>query len=157
MSSSNRILSKEKYSLCDQQADIFSLAVERGLPPACFVRSFMNGEFARAMDDGSFSHSFFSSSDVVGEISLKLKSKRGDGQYPQETLHWVGYIYRFWAIEKNTSSKEIIKIAPFSLMVKFCPLYHSQDAAKTVEMILESHGKKNEDMTFEEYYRSNKK
>ena len=58
-------------------------------------------------------------------------------------MHWIGYIYRYWAYTYEKSSKQLFKyIKPEKLRDLYFP-YHSLDPAQAIERILESDGMDN--------------
>ena len=55
-------------------------------------------------------------------------------------MHWIGYIYRYWAYTYEKSSKQLFKyIKPDELRALYFP-YHSLDPAQAIERIIESKG-----------------
>ena len=53
-------------------------------------------------------------------------------------MHWIGYMYRYWAYTYEQSSKHLFKyIKPEKLRALYFP-YHSLDPAQAIDRILES-------------------
>ncbi|MCI2111830.1 MAG: hypothetical protein LKK13_05820 [Bacilli bacterium] len=158
MNYSNRVLTQDELSLCDQQASLFKMAaLDKEIQPAYFVRSFMNGEYARFMDDYRFIHSHLSIDDVFFDIKGKLKKTDDNkGFYSAGLMNWIGYMYRYWAITRETSSKEIYSRMKMKSLAALYPLYHTQDPEKAMQMIMESIPAKPA-LSFREYFLEHKK
>lgn len=54
-----------------------------------------------------------------------------------EELHWIGYIYRYWAYISGKSSKQIYKIMKPEQLKKLYLPYHSLDPLQAIERIID--------------------
>ena len=58
-------------------------------------------------------------------------------EYSPDEMHWIGYLYRYWAYFSGMSSKQIYKIVkPGKLKQLYYP-YHSLDPMQAIERIKE--------------------
>ena len=112
------ILSKLEIQICDIQGRLFRLSVRRGISSAEFVKTFMKSATARALD------STYNRMQWAGEEYLleEVIDEAGDrfnkiGEiYTEETIYWIGYMYRYWHYATGESSKEIYKQASVKVM-----------------------------------------
>lgn len=54
-----------------------------------------------------------------------------------EEMHWIGYIYRYWAYVSEKSSKQIYKIIKPEQLKKLYFPYHSLDPLQAIDRIME--------------------
>ena len=60
-------------------------------------------------------------------------------------MHWIGYIYRYWAYTYEKSSKQLFKYIKSEKLRNLYFPYHSLDPAQAIERILEAKGIDNYD------------
>jgi hypothetical protein len=126
--------------LCSIQARLFeeSLSFFRGSSPI-FVRLFMNGEVAKRFDDASILNDVTG----LGYRDLSLPSSNGDLfsekaiRYSRNELHWLGYLYRYWAYTRELESQRIYRLCPASRLVRLYLPLHTQDPEAMVRTIEE--------------------
>ncbi len=137
------------FKLCRAQAELFvaSLSLTE-CSSAVFLRRFMNSSVAKRMDEGSFLFESSTVTSVIAEIEDEFgKTAYGKEKYSENELNWMGYLYRYWCITYEKTSKQVYRIIkPKELRKLFFP-YHSLDTGAAVERILESKGICDEDMT----------
>lgn len=125
--------------MCSYQAALFEQSIEE---TACsskiFIRRFMNSDLARRMDNVGFLFDSLSVSDAIREVEAQYgSSSYGRDKFTVEEMHWIGYIYRYWAYASGTSSKQIYKMMkPEQLRQLYFP-YHSLDPMQAIERMLE--------------------
>ena len=120
------ILSKIEIQLCDIQGRLFRLSVRRGISSAEFVKVFMKSATVKALDSTynrmQWSGEEYLLEEVIDEARDRF-NKTGE-IYTEETIYWIGYIYRYWHYMTGESSKEIYKQAPVKVMKQnFAKLY----------------------------------
>lgn len=133
--------------ICRAQANIFVASLsETSCSSAVFLRRYMNSEFARRMDEGSYLFESGSDKTAVSEIEEQFgKTDYGKAKYTEEELYWMGYLYRYWCYTHEKSSKQVYKIIkPQELRTLFFP-YHTLDTAAAIERILEAKNRREED------------
>jgi len=59
--------------------------------------------------------------------------------YAAETLYWTGYLYRYWHIYKQESSREIYKQAPAKTMRIVWLMYHTMSPEMAIDRLKESY------------------
>jgi hypothetical protein len=126
--------------ICSYQAVLFEKSIENTkCSSRIFVRRFMNSELAKRMDNIGFIYDSLDVSDAIKEIESQYGvSEYGAEKFSVEEMHWVGYIYRYWAYVTEKSSKQIYKIIkPEELRKLYFP-YHSLDPMQAIERIIES-------------------
>ena len=126
--------------LCDIQAKVFELSLScTGCSSEVFIRRFMYSEVATLMDNLSFLDSNLQAKDVLDGIDEEFgKTEYGSVKYTANEMHWIGYIYRYFAFTCEKTSKQVYKIIkPKELRGLYLP-YHTMDPSKAVDMILEA-------------------
>lgn len=125
--------------ICSYQAVLFE---ESLLHAECsskiFIRRFMNSNLANRMDNIGF---LFDSTDVldaIAEVEDQYgKSTYGIEKFTIEEMHWIGYIYRYWAYITGQSSKQVYKMVKPEKLKKLYFPYHSLDPMQAIERITE--------------------
>ena len=132
---------------CIFQAEIFEAsAKESNCSSKIFIRRFLNSDVAKRIDNGGMLFDSSAIPDVFQELDAQYgESIYGNEKFSQEELHWIGYIYRYWACITNKTSKQIYKeIKPDTLRKLYFP-YHSLDPAQAIERIMEEYETNNTD------------
>jgi hypothetical protein len=98
----------------------------------------MNSELAKRMDGVGFAFDSLDVSDAINEVEEQYgTSAYGVEKFSVEEMHWIGYIYRYWAYVAGKSSKQLYKIAKPGKMRKLYFPYHSLDPLQAIERIVE--------------------
>ncbi len=138
------MISIDSYGLrlCSFQAELFERSIQSlDCGSKIFIRRFMYSELAVRLDSGSYYYEASGIEDAFDELERQYgKTEYGHQKFSAEEMHWIGYIYRYWAYTYEKSSKHLFKfIKPEKLRTLFFP-YHSLDPAQAIERILESNG-----------------
>ena len=134
--------------MCAFQAKLFEKSISKlDCSSKVFIRRFMNSELASRMDSDGFYYEATSIEDAFDEIEQQYGNTQfGKQKYGTEEMHWIGYIYRYWAYTYEKNSRQLFKyIKPDKLRDLYFP-YHSLDPAQAIERILEAEeiGEKNQ-------------
>lgn len=126
--------------ICGYQAVLFENSIEKtDCSSGIFIRRFMNSDLAKRMDSFGFIFDSLDVSDAISEVENQYgKSAYGTEKFSVEEMHWIGYIYRYWAYVTEKSSKQIYKIMKPEKLRKLYFPYHSLDPMQVVERIMES-------------------
>lgn len=125
--------------ICSYQAALFEKTIEQtDCSSKIFIRRFMNSNLAKRMDSVGFMFGTLDISDAISEVESQYgASAYGIEKFTANELHWIGYIYRYWAYVTEQSSKQIYKIMkPEELRQLYFP-YHSLDPLQAIERIME--------------------
>ena len=126
--------------ICSYQAVLFENSIEKtDCSSRIFIRRFMNSNLAKRMDTFGFIFDSLDVSDAISEVEEQYgTSAYGVEKFTVEEMHWIGYIYRYWALVTEKSSKQIYKIIkPEELRKLYFP-YHSLDPLQAIERIMEA-------------------
>ena len=129
-----------ELKICSYQAVLFENSIEKTeCSSAIFIRRFMNSDIAKRMDSFGFIFDSLDVTDAISEVENQYgKSAYGTEKFSVEEMHWIGYIYRYWAYVTDKSSKQIYKIIKPEKMRKLYFPYHSLDPVQVIERIKES-------------------
>ena len=125
--------------LCSYQAALFESSVSGiSCSSKIFIRRFMYSDLARRMDDKGFMFDSLSIEGAVDELEAQYgTSTYGLTRFSSEEMHWIGYIYRYWAYTDEMSSKQLYRmIKPDHLRKMYLP-YHTLDPLAAIERIKE--------------------
>lgn len=137
-----RELTEGDRALCAAQASLFEVSAQASnCGSAAFIRRFMLSDVAKRMDEGSYVTETTEVSQLVREIDLEYGGQTyGSQKYAPGELHWMGYIYRYWCIALNQSSRSVYRsIGARELRSLYGP-YHSLDTGQAIERIMEAKG-----------------
>lgn len=128
--------------VCRYQGNLFreSLDYTECSSPV-FLRRFMYSEVAERMDTDGFLFEALDVQAAIDEVQNQYgESDYGSIKYGKNELYWMGYLYRYWAYTRESSSKSIFKIVkPGALNELYFP-YHSLDPSQAIERIVEAKG-----------------
>ena len=125
--------------ICSYPANLFEASLKyTDCSTKIFIRRFMNSELAQRMDKDAFVFDSIDVRDAIDEIEKQYgASSYGVEKFSQEEMHWIGYIYRYWAYISGQSSGQLYKkIKPDYLRKIYFP-YHSLDPYQAIERIAE--------------------
>ncbi len=128
--------------LCDLQARTFELSLtEQNTSSPIFIRRFMHSRIAKDLDSGAILQTNIQPKDILDMIDEEYgRSSYGSEKYSPAELHWIGYMYRYYAYTFERSSNQVYKtIKPRELRGLFLP-YHTMDPAQALDRILEAGG-----------------
>lgn len=107
---------------------------------AVFIRRYLTSAVARSFDNGSIL--FASSGLSYAELALPKTNgaPQGNGSlhYSANALHWLGYLYRYWAYTRELSSAQILHLCPSTDLVRYYEPYHTQDVEAALAVIEEN-------------------
>ncbi len=128
-----------ELALCDTQGKLFELSGKRKYSSEAFIKAYMTSRTAANMDK-EFHHVQWAGKEYV---MSQLEDECGDKVLTkgpvldQETLYWIGYIYRYWNLYTKESSKAIYKQAPFKKMKVVYLMYHTMSPELAIERLKE--------------------
>lgn len=129
-----------ELALCDTQGKLFELSARRGYNSEAFVKAYMNSSVAADMDL-EFHHVQWAGKEYVlarleEECSDKLTT--GGTILDEDTLYWIGYLYRYWNLYNQESSRAIYRQAPYKIMSVVYLMYHTMSPELAIERLKES-------------------
>ena len=91
-----------KLTICEMQAQLFVQSGKKGYASETFIKTFMNFDIAEDLDM-PFNHMQWAGTHY---IMSRMEEEHSDelikGEcYDEETLYWIGYIYRYWHFYTN--------------------------------------------------------
>lgn len=128
-----------ELALCDTQGKLFELSARRGYNSEAFMKAYMNSSVAADMDL-EFHHVQWAGKEYV---LSRLEEECGDKLttdgtiLDEETLYWIGYLYRYWNLHKQESSRVIYKQAPYRIMSVVYLMYHTMSPEMAIERLKE--------------------
>ena len=135
-------IDKDGLLLCDLQAKAFEMSLtEQDCSSEIYIRRFMNSNVAREMDNLGMLQTNLQAKDILNRLDEEYgRSKYGSVKYSANEIHWIGYIYRYFAyISEKTSSQIYKMVKPKELRGLYLP-YHTMDPAQAIDRILEAKG-----------------
>lgn len=133
-----------QLALCDTQGKLFELSGELGYSSEVFVKGFMTSDVSKDMDK-DFHHVQWAGKEyIMSRMKEEIPACISDDGivFDNETLYWMGYIYRYWNIYTGESSKEIYKQAPAKTMQTVYLMYHTMSPEVAIDRLKESYREK---------------
>lgn len=133
-------IDKDGLILCEIQANIFEKSIDKeDCSSSIFVRRFMNSDICEKMDGCYFLEENYSLEKVFEEINSEYgESTYGKIKFSKNELHWMGYIYRYFAYVCELNSKRVYKIINATELRELYYPYHTLDPQNAIERILEA-------------------
>lgn len=134
-----KTIKKHDLVLCKIQARIFEKSINLNTSSPIFVRRFMNSKIVTHLDSRLFLSEANSELDVYWELEKEYGPfDFGQIKYPKEVLHWMGYLYRYWACTYDYTSKQLYEIIPGKELAELYYGYHSLSIPQAIERIMEA-------------------
>lgn len=133
-----------KLALCELQGQLFQLSKKKGYDSEVFVRLFMTSEVAKDLDM-KFNHLQWAGvAYIMSEMEELFADElnKSNNVFDDETLYWMGYIYRYWHIYTGENSKEIYKQAPAKTMCVVYLMYHTMSPELAIDRLKDSYKEK---------------
>lgn len=127
--------------LCDELGVVFEMASDAGFDSELFIRAFMTGKTAERLDNKWHQINY------CGELHTFENFERDNPGFPEgvawkrDIMHWIGYIYRCWHFMTGEASREIVEIAPPTVMADNYHYLHTLDPEWAVERLLADAGR----------------
>ena len=137
-----RKIDKDGLLLCDLQARVFEMSVER-YPTSSdiFVRRFMNSNVAHEFDNQCILEMSVGERDILLRIDEQYgRSDYGSVKYSKNEMFWIGYVYRFFSYTYEMSSLRVYRIIKTKELRGLFNPYHTMDCSQAIERILEAKG-----------------
>jgi len=134
------MLDSLEISLCQMQAHLFELSVEKGYDSEAFVKAFMSSTVAEDLDR-AFHHAQWAGEEyLISRFSEENpKAIRKGFLYDAETLYWSGYLYRYWHFYTGETSKAIYKQAPITVLKQVYLPYHALSIEMAIDRLKETY------------------
>lgn len=126
-------------SLCKFQGRLFEKSVTsiKGSSPV-FIKIFMNSMEAGHMDEGGFLSEAEDEESTLGKLKSKHNLERGSIKYSEDSLFWMGYLYRYWCYTYRINSRSVYKIIQANDLHSLYLPYHTLDPGTAIRRILEA-------------------
>ena len=130
-----------QLTLCDTQGQLFELAAERGYSSEAFIKAFMSSQVAADMDKDFKHFQLAGKAYILSRMEDELADQltKGGEIYDQETLYWMGYIYRYWSFYTGENSREIYKQASAKTMNIVYLMYHTMSPEMAIDRLKEAY------------------
>lgn len=105
-------LNSDEREVCHTQAEVFeSSQFEYNWDAFDFITKFMNSDLAADMDKNTPAYYTLEPEQLLATLPDALNPNPIIEKKSISALHWIGYLYRYWAC-MGTPSKDIIKLVP---------------------------------------------
>lgn len=136
------LLNSIELNLCDMQGKLFELSAKVGYGSSEFTRAFMLSKTAFDLDK-EFNHMQWAGEGyIIDRISEEDLPKKEGTIYDNETLYWMGYIYRYWHFYTGENSKVIYKQANAELMNGVYFAFHTMSPEMAIDRLKEIYQEK---------------
>ena len=135
-------IEKDDRLLCELQGKIFERsAKEYSTSSAVFVRRYMNSDYAARMDRIGSADRPTDAPEAFASLDEQYGASRyGTEIYAQDELFWIGYIYRYWAIAYEMTSRAVYRICNVRELHSVYYVYHSLDPLNAIQRLMEAKG-----------------
>ena len=129
-----------KLALCEMQAKLFVQSRAKGYASEAFIKAFMNSNIAKDLDMPFHHMQWAGAHYLMSRMEEECSDALLSGEcYDTETLYWTGYLYRYWHICKQESSRAIYKQAPAKTMRIVWLMYHTMSPEVAIDRLKESY------------------
>lgn len=128
-----------EHKLCDIQGCLFVNSSSAHLSSRIFIDTFMNSQVTAYLDQPYNRMQWAGEEYLLDELRDETHIAHGEDFYHPDVLYWIGYLYRYWHIYSNESSKQISRTASAETMRRNYTMFHTMDPALAVEELKEVH------------------
>ncbi len=129
-----------RRSLSEMQAALFEMSGAEGYNSETFIRVFMNSKIAEGLDS-DFDFTQWAGKEYIMERMKEEYPEGFSGQgivFDSETLHWAGYLYRYWHFYTGESSRQIYRQADAQTVNTMYYGYHTLDIEMAIDRLKEA-------------------
>lgn len=133
-------IDKDGLLLCDIQANVFELSIDRfNCSSQIFIRRFSNSNIAQLFDNKILLNESYSEYNILDLLEEEYKTlDYGKNKYGKNEMYWIGYTYRYFCYTYEISMRRAYKlISPKEMRSTYLP-YHTLDCAQAIERLLEA-------------------
>lgn len=124
--------------LCRYQASLFGYSVHQRVSSKVFVKKYAHSLLGERMDSAGF---LLEAIDVPqAYIEVMRNSKKGGIIYNEQSMEWIGYIYRYICYIYEQPMKKIYGLIKPNELFELYDAYHSLDNELAIKRILEAKG-----------------
>ena len=135
----NAILNDIELTICEMQGQLFELSAKEGYGSLEFIKKFMKSKTAYDIDK-PFNHMQWAGEGyIIDRVDEEDSPVKGGEIYDNETLYWMGYIYRYWHFYTGELSKEIYKQANAEIMRAMYLQYHTMRPEMAIDRMKETY------------------
>ena len=134
------MLNSLQLALCEMQAKLFELSVDKQYDSECFIKEYMNSKSAKALDSSINHLQWAGTRYLMSQVEDELQDKLQHSNllYDKETMYWTGYLYRYWHFYTGETSREIYRQAPASVMRALFLPYHTLSNELAIDRLKET-------------------
>ncbi|MCL2086649.1 MAG: hypothetical protein FWH05_03540 [Oscillospiraceae bacterium] len=135
----NKDLDSYELAWANNQGIVFEECQDLGADAVDYITKFMLSEVAENIDKRVYPYSCAGAAPIKRTAYQKnqpIKPYSDNNHINEDTLYWIGYIYRYWQNLLGTSSKEIIKIVPVEKAMAFYPACHSMGNKEAIARMI---------------------
>ena len=119
--------------LCRYQAEIFALSRSLDIGSREFIKRFVYSSVCFDLDSLAIFSRPFDANEAIDSLKSGIKASKAE-KWSEDELHWVGYIYRYWAYVDGIDTKRVYKMMPPKKIKPFYPLYHGMDPQEAIDI-----------------------
>lgn len=137
------VLDRFQAQLCDIQGRLFELSIKQGYDSSEFIKLFMTGNCAMALDDTYDRLQWAGEEYILEELNDEVNGLvKSDNLFSIEIMYWIGYLYRYWHFYTGDSSKHIFQMADAQIMNESWLGFHTLDNEMAIDNLIEIYRQK---------------
>ncbi|MBQ7249928.1 MAG: hypothetical protein IJS37_01065 [Bacilli bacterium] len=136
----SREMDESGLRLCRKQALVFVESRRLPIGSADFIRRYCYTEYCWCFDSLACYNLGMEIEPFLEEFEATLPKGSKAPKWNEDELHWIGYVYRYWAYIDCLPMKAIYRKFPATKMRAFYPAYHSLDPQTAIDIWKEEFG-----------------
>lgn len=132
-------LNRDELTVSNTQGIICEECQDLGVDAIDYITKFMLSSVAEDLDNmksGVYSAGSAPLKRYILQHIEPVTMYREDNHINENALHWVGYIYRYWAYLLGTASKDIIRTISVEQALQCYPAYHSMGNSEAISRMI---------------------
>lgn len=124
--------------LAEFQGKLFEKSADLHCSTAVFIRRFLHSDYLKKLDTNNLSVLSLDVNEGIDSIQKQFgDSNYGQTKYSKSALFWMGYIYRYLAYTRETTTKFVMSLFPYRQLNDVYYSFHTQDPEWCVRSLLE--------------------
>ena len=133
----DKAITSDEREVCHTQAALFEFCQNKlNCDAFDFITNFMQGEVAADIDNNGPAYYDVNPFEFIDSVRDKVPMRPISEKKYTEALHWIGYLYRYWAW-LGLPSKDIIQAVPVNDAYDAHYSLHTLDVRDAIKLFVE--------------------
>ena len=117
------------YEICNAQSQLFLYAIRKDYDEEDFIKKYMTSDFCNHKMDASYNRfQLMNPAYIMSYLLDEITPEKNDRHYDENTIEWIGWMYRYTQLRLEIPSKQIYETLPLNDMLCYYKGMRTEDA-----------------------------